>query len=254
MFSQAIDFILSFQKLFKVDVSFMQKGFIFCISLNLVIGLINHIFLAIGLSKMAKNRKFKHRYLAWIPLANVYYLGRLAGDVSVFNLKIKNVGLWAMLAVFICEFCSWYIDFCLYFNYSYNLIVNGIIVELPQTMPSIACNVMYIVASVVDIVEIILLFAIYISLFNRYCPKHGFIFALIAFFFEGIAGILIFCIRNKKYLSDAEILAARYAYVNRNARGGNSFGSQNYGEQPTEKQEDPFTEFSNKKEEPFEEF
>ena len=51
-----------------------------------------------GLYKMAKKKKKKHAWLAFIPFANTFYAGYLAGEARFFGQKMKRAGLYAMLA------------------------------------------------------------------------------------------------------------------------------------------------------------
>ncbi len=51
-----------------------------------------------GLYKMAKNKGKKYRFLAFIPFANTFYAGYVAGETRVFGQKMKRMGLYAMLA------------------------------------------------------------------------------------------------------------------------------------------------------------
>ena len=56
------------------------------------------VLYGIGLSTMAKKRDIGKRWLAFVPFANLYYLGRLAGDCDIFGQKMKRAGLYVMLA------------------------------------------------------------------------------------------------------------------------------------------------------------
>ncbi len=51
-----------------------------------------------GLYRMAKNKGKKYRFLAFIPFANTFYAGYVAGETRVFGQKMKRMGLYAMLA------------------------------------------------------------------------------------------------------------------------------------------------------------
>ena len=53
--------------------------------------------MGIGLYKLAKNNDVQRAYLAWIPFANLYLMGKLAGKTSIFGWKIANIGLIVMI-------------------------------------------------------------------------------------------------------------------------------------------------------------
>ena len=55
------------------------------------------ILQGIGLSAMAKKRGIAKRGLAFVPFANIWFIGKLAGECRFFGHKIKRAGLYAML-------------------------------------------------------------------------------------------------------------------------------------------------------------
>jgi hypothetical protein len=40
---------------------------------------------------MVKKREMQNPWIAWIPIVNFYFLGRLTGDISIFNLTLTNM-------------------------------------------------------------------------------------------------------------------------------------------------------------------
>ena len=78
--------------------SFNWKILAFCAGIALVLWLPFFILQGIGLCAMAKKRGFKKRALAFIPFANMMYMGKLAGDCNFFGRKMKRAGLYLMLA------------------------------------------------------------------------------------------------------------------------------------------------------------
>ena len=58
------------------------------------------VFGGIGMTVMAKKVGMKHSWLAFLPFANTWYAGKLAGETQLFGRKMKRVGLYAALAEF----------------------------------------------------------------------------------------------------------------------------------------------------------
>ncbi len=52
----------------------------------------------IGLYRMAKKKDKKYPWLAFIPFANTFYAGYVAGEARFFGQKMKRAGLYAMIA------------------------------------------------------------------------------------------------------------------------------------------------------------
>jgi len=60
----------------------------------IILGIILYVFMALGMQAMAMKLKIENPWLAWIPIANVYLMGRIAGDqVKIFNKNIPKLGL-----------------------------------------------------------------------------------------------------------------------------------------------------------------
>ena len=58
-----------------------------------IIGLILYILMSVGLMRMAQRRGIENAWLAWIPIANMYILGKLVKEISIFEIKISNLEL-----------------------------------------------------------------------------------------------------------------------------------------------------------------
>ncbi len=59
--------------------------------------LLGLIFGGIALRAMAKKEGMKPSFLAFLPFANTWYAGKIAGEANFFGQKMKRVGLYAML-------------------------------------------------------------------------------------------------------------------------------------------------------------
>ena len=56
------------------------------------------ILQGVGLFTMAKKVSKKHKWLVFIPFANLFYIGKMVGTCRVFGQPVKRAGLYAMLA------------------------------------------------------------------------------------------------------------------------------------------------------------
>lgn len=69
----------------------VMGAFIF---IAIIIGIILYVFMALGMQSMATKLKIENPWLAWIPIVNIYLIGRIAGDqVTIFNKTIQKLGL-----------------------------------------------------------------------------------------------------------------------------------------------------------------
>lgn len=59
-----------------------------------IVGIALYIVMALALQAMAKKLDLENTWLAWIPIANVYLMGKVAGDeVTIFQKKIPKLSL-----------------------------------------------------------------------------------------------------------------------------------------------------------------
>jgi|GEM_PF-1574173 hypothetical protein len=60
----------------------------------LIIVVIMYILTALGMQAMAKKLNIENSWLAWIPVANAYLMGKIAGDrIKIFDKDIQKLGM-----------------------------------------------------------------------------------------------------------------------------------------------------------------
>ena len=93
--------------------------------------LIVFVMQGIGLYKQAKKANFKRKALCFVPFAQVYVTGALSGEVSFYGHRVKNLGLYAMIAEMVAS--AYYV---VYSVATYVLFVeNGQYCELVEGYP-----------------------------------------------------------------------------------------------------------------------
>ncbi|PKM65301.1 MAG: hypothetical protein CVU95_15980 [Firmicutes bacterium HGW-Firmicutes-2] len=65
-------------------------GFIF---IFLLIGIANYVLMAIGLMKMAQNQGIENPWLAWVPVGNLYIIGKLIRTIEFGANKYEKAEL-----------------------------------------------------------------------------------------------------------------------------------------------------------------
>ena len=77
------------------------------LSLGGAVWLALFILQGIGLYVMAKNRGIEKRMLAFVPFANIWLMGKMAGTCDIFGHPIKRAGLYTMLLqIFVTVFSA----------------------------------------------------------------------------------------------------------------------------------------------------
>ena len=249
------------------------------------VGLVFFILQGFALYVMAKKRRFRYKWLAFIPFANIMLMGRLAGETTFFGQKIKRAGLYAMIAQIVITVLA-----CSYIFSDIYLHQNGCIWYEPtgeelepfrshwntgtrfeKFLYGYWDQIAPLVNGIFSLLSQVLMLTLLASLYKKYSPE-GYMWMLVVSFLVPFAPcIILLVLRNRRAVDyRAYMQAKRDAYMRRNQQyygqggynsyGGSPYGNpqQGYGPQGATPQrpEDPFAEFSSgkKSEDPFVEF
>lgn len=64
-----------------------------------IVGAVFYVLKSVGLSTMASNRGIENPWLAWIPVADLYIMGLLVGEIDIFSYHLDNLGLWCPVII-----------------------------------------------------------------------------------------------------------------------------------------------------------
>jgi hypothetical protein len=65
----------------------------FVVFIVFVLGIAMYVLASLGLYKLAANQGIENPWLAWIPIANLYVLGRLIKNLKIQSYDIPNIEL-----------------------------------------------------------------------------------------------------------------------------------------------------------------
>ena len=275
--------IYSFYEAGRIVLSMFSQEYMVILIGAIVWSLLNFavvfILQGIGLSCMAKRRNIQKRWLAFVPFANIYFMGKLAGECGFFGHKMKNAGLYAMLAqIFSVLFTCLYIvaECYLYINHGEpQYSVDGMSTPYWPGLTGFSAGVLKFyeygsfLYSILGLVAELLLLVLVMGLYKKYIPRNYMMMSMLTLFVPVARFITIFAIRNRAPFDyDAYIRARREEYFRRqqqqygnpynnpynNPYGtphGNPYGNpyagnagQPNGQTQQPKPEDPFEEFS----------
>ncbi len=173
--------------------------------------LLGHLFGGFGLYKMAKRAGEKNAWMAFVPVLCTYLAGRLAGETSVFGVKVKRIGLYAAIAEVL------YIAINIFTLTLSMLMMRPEWYELTRTetaaatylgtelnvelMPSqyrwmpTALNVMNIIEIVWYFVTLFLFIVLFIAFFRKYYARSPLIMAFLCSILP-VRGYVLFAVRN----------------------------------------------------------
>ncbi len=64
-----------------------------------IIGIVAYVLFALGLMKLAQNKGIENAWLAWIPIANFYLLGRIVETVNIGTWEIPRLEIVLPISV-----------------------------------------------------------------------------------------------------------------------------------------------------------
>ena len=231
--ASAAEYIVTLRRIMVISVSVAAGLYLLC----LVLG-------GIGMHAMAKKVGMKHSFLAFLPFANTYYAGKLAGETQLFGKKMKRVGLYAMLteiAYVAIGVFSLVITFLLRRPEYYveQLGESGSIIGIALDVQRIPMALRWLVTAniVLDVVEsisyIAMLFffcVLFYAFFRKYYARGSFLMTFMCALLP-LRGFVIFAVRNNTPV-DYDAYMRRRMEEYRRAQGGYGpgYGQGGYGQ------------------------
>ncbi len=253
--------MLFFNALEQIDVEQLEVvASIIDLFVTVALAIVGYVFKSIAIYQMAKKRGFKNLWLAFIPFANWILIGQLIGTAIVWGMKFKNVGVFTALTSFISFVMSLLLNFAYYLT-AIQVIFNVTITFTSPFMKEIIAqdNAFFMVLTSVSwIIQLANIFfevsAIHL-IFRMYKPERTVLYTILSIFFDFLFGIFLFTIRKNEKTTFEDYLRkqaeARRAYYNQNTYNYNPYNNNNNmnnGTENTEKKdENPFPEFDDKK-------
>lgn len=224
-----------------------------CIIAAAVLFLVGTVFGGIGLSAMAKHRGMKHGWLGFIPIANTYYAGKIAGESNVFGKKIKNVGIWCALieAAFVAlQTFGLVASLIIVANPAYysprpiGEVVDGVAESYYYAVDSglltggarklaLAGDIVNVIGTVWWFVLLFFLCALYMALFRKYYARSPFLMTFLCAILP-CRGFVLFAVRNNTPIDYNEYMRKRMEeerrrYQEQYGQGGNGGDNGNNG-------------------------
>ena len=173
-----------------------------------VISLVFYIFQSLGLYTIAKRRQVAHAWTAWVPLANIWLLGKISDQYQGYaqGRKTRRAAILlgcsiALLAVMIPFFVivfsivsqmpGWVQESHSWGSYSYRWVGE------PPVGLAIATVVVTLVMAVVAIVAAVFQYIALYDLFRSCEPRNATGFLLISIFVNVAMPFLVFAVRKK---------------------------------------------------------
>ena len=210
-----------------------------------------------ALYAMAKKRGIQGKWRAFVPFVDLYLMGKIAGECTVFGQKVKRAGLYALIAqILLVILCATEIIGHAYlwttqgtpsfdqFDQPYWSEAQGVAASLNTYLYSYNG----FIRSIIQMVYEIMVFIVLMGVYKRFAPNSHFLFSILSLFIPLSRCIILFAIRNHEEVDyDAFMRQKREEFIRR--RTGGYAETPQYTAYGTPMSSTPY-----KPEEPFEEF
>ncbi len=237
------------------------------VGIMLAIMLALYVLMGIGLMTMAKKREMKNSYLAFIPFARYYLMGKLIGKVNFFGKPLKNIGVLAVVTS-ACTFAVMAIYYIASYLPILSAVFKGATVTIETTTEgtyysgftfnseaiknafNITISISSILHTIFDLVNFFVMLELFIELFKKYSPERYFLFSFVAVL-TSLGGVFVFALRNKKAVDYNEYIKEKFMkmrgdYINVSRQAPPDDPFREFAKKGDYDPGDPFQEFSNK--------
>lgn len=185
--------------------------------------LIVFIFQAVALFTIATNAGYKHKWMAFIPFFNTYYIGVCAQKNKCFNaINAKTVGIitavfeFVLVAAYIVYHIAYsLVDEYLYFEEVTTIFGTGKVYYLGDVPANLnwaawCYNHLDTVLGIVELLYLLVNISLLICFFQTYASRRYVLFAITSVIFP-VSGILFFIVRNNKGINYRDYIRGEQA-------------------------------------------
>ena len=157
-----------------------------------------------GLYKLSMINGVDRPYLSFIPFVSFYQLGRLIGPMSVFRVRVKNLGLIVGILTFAIGVIYNVTSFFRYFESLQTILNANSLIPVKTADGSIRADyyvlneIAFYLCRFADIANIILTVFLYITFFRLYTKQSYFLYSILSILIDPLFSVFVFILRNNK--------------------------------------------------------
>ena len=132
-----------------------------------LVGLVGYVLMALGLQRMATNEGIENPWLAWIPVGNIWIMGKLIKTIELGSNKWEQAELILVIAV----------------------------------AGSILLAAIPVIGTIISLVVAVLMILVNYKLYKLYAPEKAVMYLILTILFNMLAmGIILFMIKDNKQI------------------------------------------------------
>lgn len=215
-----------------------------------------HACKAAALFIMAKKQgKKKLLWCAFLPFANTFLIGELGGEVKFGNLRLKHVGVVAMLAELVFVACRGFVlgyyayafhNGLTYFEVENNMIGWGFNEGVLTDGMYTALNACEIAGYILSFVVIIAFIFVNIGIFRKYAPDSYIWMVVLCALLPPVEGILLLVFARRTPVDYEKYMRERIEAIRRRQAQYGTYGPYGpYGQNPYGQNQNPYGQNQN---------
>ena len=206
--------------------------------IGVVLWLTLFVLQGFGLYAMAKKQGLSKKWMAFVPFVNILYMGKLAGDCRFFGHKIKNAGVYAMIAQILATLVTVVLlasEMYLYIKHGAPIVDPDALLAAPywegltgfDKVVSVVYDYGEYFMSIFQLICSIMLFVLMMGVYKKYAYKGQFLLSFLTLFVPISRFIIVFAIRNNDPVDYEEMERRRSNYYGggQGYQGGNPYGN-----------------------------
>lgn len=244
---------------FILQFSYPYAKTVYGFSIDAYIALIvaGGVFLALHACKAAalfimakKQGKKKLLWCAFLPFANTFLIGELGGEVKFGNLRLKHVGVVAMLAELVFVACRGFVlgyyayafhNGLTYFEVENNMIGWGFNEGVLTDGMYTALNACEIAGYILSFVVIIAFIFVNIGIFRKYAPDSYIWMVVLCALLPPVEGILLLVFARRTPVDYEKYMRERIEAIRRRQAQYGTYGPYGpYGQNPYGQNQNPY--------------
>ena len=154
---------------------------IFSLIIDLVLSVAFHFLMGFAIFTMSKKTNTDKEFLAFIPIANIVQLARLAGKITIFQKPIKNIWIW-VLVFYALDQIFVYISYLE--TYLYILNYNRAAIPMQEFFDFL--RKIDLVILLINIVSIFFIAHVYYKVYMMFIPHRAFMYTIVSIFFAPV--------------------------------------------------------------------
>jgi hypothetical protein len=187
----------------------MYVFIMFTYALVFAVAIASYVLLGIAILNMSNARGLPNGWLGFVPLANMYQLGQISGDIEIAGFKVKHTGIWLAIAPLLMNVVSSFLAMFLMLPFMLSMIPlaestspDAFIAPMVLSIGSIVAVILLV--AVVQLFWYFFLYSVYHRIYLQYVGRQkALLYVVLSIFVPLALQIIMFKLSKEPILETA---------------------------------------------------